>query len=183
MSWDSEFAEPIDLPNNVVATTLRQVTAYISELPDAEQNSREWQNARQRVRDAADQVGSIWFARIAIIQALQRDRGNVVRRDFRPRFRKRNWSPEELTLLNKLVVAGASPGTAAEALNRTKETVRIKARTIGCPFPHRNEIKRTLPALSLRGQTAALNKSKHTLEQEKSQRFKIRPSQDREAPG
>jgi hypothetical protein len=161
MSWDSEFAEPIGLPNNVVATTLRQVTAYISELPDAEQNWREWQNARQRILDAADQVGSIWFARIAIIQALQRDR-----RDFRPRFRKRSWSPEELTLLNKLVVAGASPGTAAEALNRTKETVRIKARTIGCPFPHRNEIKRTLPALSLRGQTAALNKSKHTLEQE-----------------
>src|SRR5260370_42299920 len=68
MSWDSEFAEPIDLPNNVVATTLHQVTAYISELPDAEQNSREWQNARQRILDAADQVGSIWFARIAIIQ-------------------------------------------------------------------------------------------------------------------
>src|SRR5712692_2066028 len=73
------------------------------ELPDAEQNSREWQNARQRILDAADQVGSIWFARIAIIQALQRDRGNVVRRDFRPRFRKRSWNPEELTLLNKLV--------------------------------------------------------------------------------
>ncbi len=126
MSWDSEFAEP-----------------YISELPDAEQNSREWQNARQRILDAADQVGSIWFARIAIIQALQRDRGNVVvRRNFRPHFRKRSWSPEELTLLNKLVVAGASPGTAAEALKRTEETVRIKARMIGCPFPHRNEIKR-----------------------------------------
>ena len=141
MSWDSEFAEPIDLPNNVVATTLRQVTAYISELPDAEQNSQEWQNARQRILDAADQVGSIWFARIAIIQALQRDRGNA-RLDFRSRFRKRSWSPEELTLLNKLVVAGASSGSAAEALNRREETVRIKARMIGCPFPHRNEIKR-----------------------------------------
>ena len=74
MSWDSEFAEPIDLPNNVVATTLRQVTAYISELPEAEQNSREWQNARQLILDAADQVGSIWFARIAIVRALHRSR-------------------------------------------------------------------------------------------------------------
>src|SRR5260370_33605913 len=92
--------------------------------------------------DAADQVGYIWLARVAIIQAIQRERGNVVRRDFRPRFTKRSWSPEELTLLNKLVVAGASPGTAAEALNRTEETIRIKARMIGCPFPHRNEIKR-----------------------------------------
>ena len=56
----SEFAEPIDLPNHVVATTLRQVSAYIGELPEAEQNSREW------IRQAADEVGSIWFARVAI---------------------------------------------------------------------------------------------------------------------
>jgi hypothetical protein len=59
-----------------------------------------------------------------------------------PRFRRRSWSPEELRLLNKLVVAGASPRTAAEALNRAKETVRTKARMIGCPFPHRDEVKR-----------------------------------------
>jgi DNA-binding NarL/FixJ family response regulator len=128
ISWDSEFAEPIDLPNNAVATTLRQVIAYISELPDAKQNSRELQNARKRILQAADQVGSIWFARIAIIQALQRR--------MLP-SRRRSWSPEELRLLDKLVVDGASPRTAAEALNRSKETVRTKARMIGCPFPHR----------------------------------------------
>jgi hypothetical protein len=58
-----------------------------------------------------------------------------------PRFRRRSWSPEELRLLNELVVAGASPRTAAEALNRAKEIVRAKARMIGCPFPHRDEIK------------------------------------------
>src|SRR6266704_1438656 len=86
MSWDSQFAEPIDLPNNVAATTLGHVIAYISELPDAERNSREWQNARKSVLQAADQVGSIWFARIAIIRALKRRT---------PRFRRRNWSPEE----------------------------------------------------------------------------------------
>jgi len=133
MSWDSEFAEPIDLPNNVVATTLRHIIAYIDELPDAEQNSREWQNARKRSLQAADQVGSIWFARISVIQALKRRM---------PRFRRRSWSPEELRLLDKLVVDGASPRTAAEALNRSQETVRTKARMIGCPFPHRDEVKR-----------------------------------------
>jgi hypothetical protein len=133
MSWDSAFAEPIDLPNKVVATTLRHVIAYIDELPDAERNLREWQNARKRSLQAADQVGSIWFARIAVIQALRRRM---------PRFRRRNWSPEELRLLDKLVVDGASPRTAAEALNRSQETVRTKARTIGCPFPHRDEVKR-----------------------------------------
>jgi hypothetical protein len=78
MPWDSEFAEPVNLPNRLVATTLRQVFAYIGELPDAEQDSPEWQNARERILQAADQVGSIWFARIAIMQALQRDREKVV---------------------------------------------------------------------------------------------------------
>lgn len=78
MSWDSEFAEPIDLPNKLVATTLSQVIAYIRELPDAERNSPEWENARKHILQAAVQVGSVWFARIAIIQALQRDRENVV---------------------------------------------------------------------------------------------------------
>jgi hypothetical protein len=73
MSWDSEFAEPIGLPNNVVATTLRQVIEYISELSDAEQNSEEWQKARKHILQAADQIGSIWFARISVMQALQRD--------------------------------------------------------------------------------------------------------------
>jgi len=121
MSWDSQFAEPIVLPNNVVATTLR---------------SREWQNARIHILQAADQVGSIWFARIAIIRALKRRM---------PRFRRRSWSPEELRLLDKLVVDGASPRTAAEALNRSKETVRTKARRVGCPFPHRDEVKRQRP--------------------------------------
>jgi len=136
MSWDSQFAEPIVLPNNVVATTLRHVIAYVSELPDAERNSREWRNARKHMLRAADQVGSTWFARIAIIRALKRRM---------PRFRRRSWSPEELRLLDKLVVDGASPRTAAEALNRSKETVRTKARRVGCPFPRRDEVKRQRP--------------------------------------
>jgi DNA-binding NarL/FixJ family response regulator len=136
MPLDSQFAEPIDLPNNVVATTLRHVIAYISELPDAERNSREWQNAHKHILQAADQVGSIWFARIAIIQALKHRT---------PRFRRRSWSPEELRLLDKLVVDGASPRTAAEALNRSEATVRTKARKVGRPFPHPDEVKRRQP--------------------------------------
>ena len=59
-----------------------------------------------------------------------------------PRYKRRNWSPEELTLLGQLVVAGASPRTAAEALNRSKEAIRIKARMIDRPFPCRDNDKR-----------------------------------------
>src|SRR5258705_11612951 len=113
MSWDSEFAEPIDLPNNVVATTLRQVTAYISELPDAEQNSREWQNARQRILDAADQIGAILFAALAILPAPPPGRGKRVRRGFKARFREPRWRPEERKPLNKIGGGGALTRTAA----------------------------------------------------------------------
>lgn len=74
MSWDLDFAQPIVLPNKVVVTTLRQVLAYISELPEDQQNSPAWHKARECVFQAADQVGSVWFARIAVMQALQRDR-------------------------------------------------------------------------------------------------------------
>jgi hypothetical protein len=78
MSWDSEFAAPIDLPNNGLATTLRHVITYIGGLSEDEQDSQEWQKARKCIFQAADQAGSIWFARIAVIQALQRVRENVV---------------------------------------------------------------------------------------------------------
>ncbi len=78
MSWDSEFAEPIALPNNGVATTLRHVVAYIGGLSVDEQDSHEWQKARKCIFQVADEAGSIWFARIAVVQALQRARANVV---------------------------------------------------------------------------------------------------------
>jgi hypothetical protein len=78
MSWDSEFAEPIDLPNNGVATTLRHVITYIGGLSVDEQDSHEWQKARKCIFLAADHAGSIWFTRIAVVQALQSVKENVV---------------------------------------------------------------------------------------------------------
>ena len=96
MSWDSDFAQPIVLPNKVVVTTLRQVLAYISELPEDQQNSPAWHKARECVFQAADQVGSVWFARIAVMQALQRDRQK--RSDeiagARPNFAKKICGPK-----------------------------------------------------------------------------------------
>lgn len=78
MSWDLEFAEPIVLPNNGVATTLRHVVTYIGGLSLDEQDTPEWQKARKCIFQAADEVGSLWFARIAVVQALQRVNENVV---------------------------------------------------------------------------------------------------------
>lgn len=78
MSWDLKFAEPIALPNNGIATTLRDVIAYIGGLSVDEQDSQEWRKARKCIFEAADQAGSIWFARIAIVQALQHARETVI---------------------------------------------------------------------------------------------------------
>ena len=61
MSWDTEFAEPIDLPNKLVATTLRQVIGYIHQLPDAEQNSQNGStpaNVSFKLRIRSDLFGS-----------------------------------------------------------------------------------------------------------------------------
>lgn len=71
MSWDQTFAAPIHLPNSTVATTLRDAAGYISELSEAERETKEWTNARDAIVQAADQIGSIWFARIAVVRALQ----------------------------------------------------------------------------------------------------------------
>lgn len=71
MSWDQTFAAPIHLPNSAVATTLRDAAGYIEQLSEAERETKEWKGARDAIAQAADQIGSIWFARIAVVRALQ----------------------------------------------------------------------------------------------------------------
>jgi hypothetical protein len=77
MSLDAEFAEPIVLPNNAVAYTLHDAITYLGGLSLKEQDSGEWRKARRCIFQAADRVGSVWFARIAVIQALQHAREKV----------------------------------------------------------------------------------------------------------
>lgn len=71
MSWGQTFATQIHLPNGAIATTLSDAAVYIDELSEAERETSEWKNAREAIVQAADQTGSIWFARIAVIRALQ----------------------------------------------------------------------------------------------------------------
>lgn len=71
MSWDQTFAAQIDLPNGAVATTLRDAIGYIDKLSEAERETSEWKNARDATAQAADEIGSIWFARIAVVRAIQ----------------------------------------------------------------------------------------------------------------
>jgi len=85
---------------------------------------------------AADQVGSTWFARIAIIRALKRRM---------PRFRRRSWSPEELRLLDKLVVDGASPRTGSRSTEPIKGNSSHQGAEGRLSFPRRDEVKRQRP--------------------------------------
>ncbi len=71
MSWDQTFAAQIHLPNGAVAITLRDALGYIDELSETERKTSEWKNARDAIAQAADEVGSIWFARIAVVRAIQ----------------------------------------------------------------------------------------------------------------
>jgi hypothetical protein len=45
MSWDQTFFDPIELPNGRKLITLRDAATYVTKLPKAEQQAREWQTA------------------------------------------------------------------------------------------------------------------------------------------
>ena len=52
------------------------------------------------------------------------------------------WTPEDIETLRNLVQRGASTERAAVALKRSAESVRLKARELGVPFPSKLELKR-----------------------------------------
>ena len=80
MPWDVQFPQPIDLPNGTVVTTLREAADYISQLPKSEQDTKEWQIASDALAQAADNAGSVWFARIGMMRALCRKNAKAVHR-------------------------------------------------------------------------------------------------------
>jgi hypothetical protein len=47
VSWDQRFFDPIILPNGKALVTLRDAAHYISKLPKAEHDAKEWQAAME----------------------------------------------------------------------------------------------------------------------------------------
>jgi hypothetical protein len=47
MSWDRPFDQPVSLPGQRSAKTLRQAGDYIKELPQSERDTPEWQAAME----------------------------------------------------------------------------------------------------------------------------------------
>ncbi len=92
MSWDQRFSEPIVVPKGKALATLRDAGNYISKLPKAEHEAGEWQTAAQCLMQAADSSGPIEFARMGMLQALNRH----VERVFDTSRKEHHWGRRKL---------------------------------------------------------------------------------------
>jgi hypothetical protein len=111
VSWDQRFFGPIKLPDREPLATLRDATEYITELPKAEHDAEEWQAAIQALLLVAEHDGPAMFARIGVIQAINRH----VARAIDPPGKDKHWDGERLT--------GPSPTCVG---NRTDKLQRFR---------------------------------------------------------
>ena len=73
MSWDSCFAEPIDLPSGVRLASLRDAIVHlVNTVPSFERGIPAVLTAAELITSAAEGGGPIEFARIATLRALNR---------------------------------------------------------------------------------------------------------------
>lgn len=75
VSWDRPFDQPVPLPGERPARTLRDAANYIRKLPESQRDTPEWRLAIQMLLDAAEDCGPMLFARIGIECAVQRSHG------------------------------------------------------------------------------------------------------------
>jgi hypothetical protein len=75
--WKRRFDEPIPLPRGRQLVTLEDAGNYITRLPKVEHTVQEWLAAMEALILVAESGGPTMFARIGIMQAL--NRGHVVR--------------------------------------------------------------------------------------------------------
>jgi hypothetical protein len=92
MSWDLQFFDPILLPGRKPLVTLRDAAEYITELPKAEHDAEEWQAAMQLLLLVAEHDGPEMFARIGVMNALNRH----VERVFNPSPKDTHWGLRKL---------------------------------------------------------------------------------------
>ena len=72
MSWDQKVFNSIILPTGRELVTLRDAAFYITKLPKAEHDAKEWQAAMEALLLVAEQGGPTMFARIGVMRALNR---------------------------------------------------------------------------------------------------------------
>ena len=72
MAWDQIFFDPIVVPGREPLETLRDAALYITKLPKAEHDAKEWQAAMAALLLVAEHDGPTMFARIGVMRALNR---------------------------------------------------------------------------------------------------------------
>lgn len=73
MAWDRPFDNPVQLPNGKIALTLEDAGDYITKLPANQHEHPKWQKAMHALIEAAEDRDPMTFARIGMMQAIQRD--------------------------------------------------------------------------------------------------------------
>jgi hypothetical protein len=92
MPWSARFDEPIKLPGGKKLVTLKDAGNYITKLPKAEHAAPEWLAAMEALILVATHGGPTMFARIGIMQALNRHHV----REFNPKEREPHWGRRKL---------------------------------------------------------------------------------------
>ncbi|MFY9955037.1 hypothetical protein [Bradyrhizobium sp.] len=90
--WQRRFDEPIPLPRGRQLITLRDAGNYITKLPKADHDAAEWQAAMEALILVAESGGPTMFARIGIMQALNRHHV----REFNPKQKEPHWGRRKL---------------------------------------------------------------------------------------
>jgi hypothetical protein len=90
--WRRPFDDPIPLLRGRELVTLQDAGKYITKLPKAEHKAPEWQAAMQALILVATHGGPTMFARIGVMQALNRH----VERVFDPTRKEHHWGRRKL---------------------------------------------------------------------------------------
>jgi hypothetical protein len=72
VSWERPFDQPVPLPGERPARTLRDAGNYIRKLPESERDAPELRLAVQMLIDAAEDRGPVLFAKMGMDRALNR---------------------------------------------------------------------------------------------------------------
>ncbi len=83
MSWDSRFAEPIELPGGVRLASLRDAIVHlVNTVPSCERGTPVILTAAEQITSAAEHGGPLEFARIATLRALNRHAERLLNPDI-----------------------------------------------------------------------------------------------------
>jgi hypothetical protein len=91
--WKRRFNEPIPLPGSGKLVTLKNAIAWLAKaVPKSEHNMKQVQAAAHCVTEAAENGGPMMFARMGIMQAINRRKPE----QFDPKRKSPHWGKRKL---------------------------------------------------------------------------------------